>query len=91
MRTAIITYTRTKNYGGILQAYGLYSYLCEIGHDVFFIDYIPERCNINDITVFTNSAARLSKIWGHNNLTKKLWQKLRYPAIKAGYKPFWIF
>ena len=73
MRVAIITYTRTKNYGGILQAYGLYSYLCEI------------------ITVFTNSATRLSKIWGCNNLTKKLWQKLRYPVIKAGYKPFLDF
>lgn len=91
MKVALITYTRTKNYGGILQAYGLYSYLRDTGRNVDFIDYIPERCNINDLEVYTKSATRLSKIWGFNRFTEKIWQLLRYPAIKDGYKPFLEF
>ena len=91
MKIAVITYTRTKNYGGILQAYGLYSYLYGTGRDVVFIDYIPERCNVNNLEVYTESITRLSKIWGRNNLTKKMWQLIRYPSIKAGYKPFLEF
>ena len=88
MKINIITYTRTKNYGGILQAYGLYRYLQLEGYDVMFIDYVPSRCNINDKKAFVDDAVSRSKIWGYNIITKWLFSVIRYPAMKRAYKPF---
>ena len=41
MKIGIITFHRAVNYGAILQLWALYTYLRNIGHDVFVIDY---RC-----------------------------------------------
>lgn len=42
MRIGILTYHRSHNYGALLQAYALKTYLISRGHDVEFIDYFPE-------------------------------------------------
>lgn len=42
MRIGILTFHRAINYGAILQAYGLVSYLRKQGHDAKVIDYKPE-------------------------------------------------
>ena len=91
MNILIITYSRTKNYGGILQAYGLYKYLNDAGYDVKFIDYLPPRCNIENKKIFTENTVWRSKVWGKNALTKSLWQIIVYPKIKNGFEPFRSF
>ncbi|MBR2191222.1 MAG: polysaccharide pyruvyl transferase family protein [Eubacterium sp.] len=91
MKVSLITYSRTRNYGGILQAFGLYKYLCEKGYNTNFIDYIPSRCNINDKKVFVNEASSKSRLWGMNAITKKLFGILRYPGFKKSFKPFISF
>ena len=41
MKIGILTYHRAENYGALLQAYALMSYLKSLGHDVSFVDYWP--------------------------------------------------
>lgn len=42
MKIGILTYHRAENYGALLQAYGLKTYLETLGHDVSFVDYWPD-------------------------------------------------
>lgn len=42
MRIGILTYHRAENYGALLQAYALKTYLAGLGHDVDFVDYWPD-------------------------------------------------
>ena len=88
MKLQIITYSRTKNYGGILQAYGLYKYLCDSGYEVEFIDYLPPRCNVENKEIFTDNTIWMSRIWGKNALTKAIWKIAIYPKIKRSFEPF---
>lgn len=45
MKIGILTYHRAHNYGAMLQAYALRTYLHDQGHDVEFIDYWPDSHN----------------------------------------------
>lgn len=42
MKIGILTYHRAENYGALLQAYALMTYLRSLGHDVSFVDYWPK-------------------------------------------------
>ena len=42
MKIGILTYHRAENYGALLQAYALMTYLKSLGHDVSFVDYWPK-------------------------------------------------
>jgi len=42
MKIGILTYHRAENYGALLQAYALRTYLRQQGHDVSFVDYWPK-------------------------------------------------
>lgn len=42
MKIGILTYHRAENYGALLQAYALRTYLAGVGHDVDFVDYWPD-------------------------------------------------
>ena len=42
MKIGILTYHRAENYGALLQAYALSTFLRKLGHKVSFIDYWPE-------------------------------------------------
>jgi hypothetical protein len=42
MKIGILTYHRAHNYGAMLQAYALRSFLREQGHQVEFVDYWPK-------------------------------------------------
>ena len=46
MKIGILTYHRAHNYGAMLQAYALLSYLRNNGHDVEIIDYWPDMHRI---------------------------------------------
>lgn len=39
MKIGILTFHRAKNYGAVLQAFALQKYLCNLGHETYFIDY----------------------------------------------------
>ncbi|KAA6327268.1 hypothetical protein EZS27_023728 [termite gut metagenome] len=41
MKIGIITYHRSHNYGAVLQAYALKTYIGALGHDVQIVDYWP--------------------------------------------------
>lgn len=43
MKIGILTFHHTANYGAILQAYGLWKAIKNLGHDVEIIDYRPEK------------------------------------------------
>ena len=43
MKIGIITFHWATNYGAVLQAYALQTYLSELGHDVEIINYRPRR------------------------------------------------
>ena len=43
MKIGIITFHWATNYGAVLQAYALQTFLGKLGHDVFVIDYMPPR------------------------------------------------
>lgn len=88
MKAALITYSRARNYGGMLQAYALYKYLEEAGNDVEFIDYILPRSNIYNPGQFTELQTRKSKLWGKNRLTQMLWRMMKFPEIKKDYLKF---
>lgn len=91
MKIQIITYSRTKNYGGILQAYGLFKYLSDSKYDVEFIDYLPPRCNVENKEIFTENTVWMSKIWGRNAFSKKIWKIVMYPKVKKNFAPFRSF
>jgi hypothetical protein len=42
MRIGLLTYHRSHNYGAVLQAYALKTYILSLGYDVEFIDYWPQ-------------------------------------------------
>lgn len=42
MKIGILTYHRAENYGALLQAYALLTYIGSLGHEVSFIDYWPK-------------------------------------------------
>ena len=41
MKIGILTFHRAENYGALLQAYAMMSYLRSLGHEVSFVDYWP--------------------------------------------------
>lgn len=52
MKIGIITYHRAENYGAILQAFALRTYLQGLGHDVSFVDYWPDY-HVNYFKIFS--------------------------------------
>ena len=42
MKVGILTYHRAENYGALLQAFALKTYIKSLGHNVVFVDYWPE-------------------------------------------------
>ena len=50
LRAGILSMQRIYNYGSFLQAYGLKSILEELGCDVEFVDYVPEKCLVKSFS-----------------------------------------
>ncbi|MCF0220100.1 MAG: polysaccharide pyruvyl transferase family protein [Muribaculaceae bacterium] len=75
MKIGILTMDYKKNYGGILQCYGLYKYLMSEGHDVKVIDFknTGKRSLINYLSKIKDIKAHLPKKKAVNtNNTKPL-------------------
>ena len=87
MRIAIITFSCAFNYGAMLQTYGLYQFLKRKGYDVFIIDYIPERYNI-DAYNYVDIAIKKSRYWRYIPFSKFVWQKTRLAQMKKNRDVF---
>lgn len=57
MNIGILTYHRAENYGALLQAYALRTYLQGLGHNVEFVDYWPDY-HVNYFKLFSWSRFR---------------------------------
>jgi hypothetical protein len=54
MKIGIITFHWATNYGAILQAYALQTYLENLGHEVWIINYKPKHYELTYKKIFTN-------------------------------------
>ena len=59
MKIGILTFHRAHNYGAVLQAYALKTFLATLGHDVKLVDYWPE------------SHEKIYKLWDKDLLKNK--------------------
>lgn len=55
MKVGIMSMQRVVNYGSFLQAYGLRSVIEELGHNVEFVDYLPQPSLIPEMKISRNS------------------------------------
>lgn len=90
MKIAIITFSCAFNYGAMLQTYGLYNYLKEKGNDVFIIDYIPERYNL-DAPNYADKAIQRTRLWKYIPFAKIIWKRTHLIPMKKNRTNFRIF
>ena len=81
MRTGILTFHRTTNYGAALQAYALQKKLTDMGVQAEVIDY-------RNMNIYSYSDPRIFKGLA---LKTRIGKVLRYPYNKAVYDKFAIF
>ena len=62
MKIGIITYHWAVNYGAVTQAYALRTYLKNLGHEVEFINYIPNSQRPSLIRKYFGKSIQLTKI-----------------------------
>lgn len=63
MKIGILTYHRAENYGALLQAYAMMTYLRSLGHEVSFVDYWP-KYHSDYFEVFSLKAFMRSSVKG---------------------------
>jgi len=89
MKIGILTYHRAHNYGAVLQAFALKSYLILQGYDVEFIDYWPKyRKGMYDFVDFSFLNEKISTAEKIKELLKQL---LIFPKNVVRYTRFQRF
>lgn len=79
MRIAIITFHAAINYGAVLQAYALSSYLKKMGHEAEFIQYYPSA-------VLGGGIKSRYKLWGlHPSDYLIAFRQVRFRAFRKKY------
>ena len=63
MEIGILTYHRAENYGALLQAYALKTYLTQQGHEVSFVDYWP-LYHVEHYRIFSSSYFKTRNLKG---------------------------
>ena len=63
MKIGILTYHRAENYGALLQAYAMRTYLQSLGHEVEFVDYWP-KYHSDYFKVFSMDSFKKSSLKG---------------------------
>lgn len=85
LRAGILSMQRIYNYGSFLQAYGLKSILEELGCDVEFVDYVPEKCLVKSFSSNTGVARKLEKVLEVLRYDACFTDKIRYIRYKRTY------
>jgi polysaccharide pyruvyl transferase WcaK-like protein len=80
MKIGIITFHWGTNYGGVLQAYALQTFLKNLGHDVCIINYKPNRYNKNLIKCFKTFRA-----WSYLNNYHEFLKEKKIETFRANY------
>ena len=83
----MITFSCAFNYGAVLQTYGLYSYLKNRGHEIYVIDYIPDRYNL-DAENYADMAIKRTRLWKYIPFSKTVWKKTRLAQMKQNRANF---
>lgn len=77
MKIGLLTHTPAQNYGGILQAVALYSYLTEVGHDVTLVD------KVHVVSFWKRVASIFLEIVPFQNFKNKRSTKIKREQLKA--------
>lgn len=77
MRIGILTFHYGTNYGGILQCYALQRVLCNYGHDVEVIDYVPT----SSLPLSKRMSNKLKTI----NSVKMLWNVVKTRLLRHNF------
>lgn len=86
MKIGILTMNYSKNYGGILQTYGMYKCLSDLGHEVVVINYKNSgRRNLQNVLV------RLSRLASKGKKTKTSDLRNPQPLTEKYLKNFILF
>lgn len=83
MKIGILTYHRAENYGALLQAYALKTYLTQQGYEVSFVDYWPQY-HVEHYRIFSSSYFKTRNLKGKvfYLLWFLFWAKTRYSRKK---------
>lgn len=87
MKIGLITMSCSYNYGAVLQTFGLYEYLKQLGHEVYVINYIPIRYDIDNrdnCEQWLNN----STLWNSSILKRFIFKKWIFPGIIKTSLPF---
>ncbi len=88
MKIGILTYHRSHNYGAVLQAFALKSYIKGLGHQVEFVDYWPKyRKGMYDLIDFSLLKEKI----GIRRKVKLLYEILLIPQKLIRYNRFQKF
>lgn len=89
MKIGILTYQRAENYGALLQAYALMTYLKSLGHDVSFVDYWP-KYHSEYFKLFSWSRFLRASIKGKIVMLSRLFSMNSFLARKRKLQQFMI-
>lgn len=89
MKIGILTYQRAENYGALLQAYAMISYLKSLGHDVSFVDYWP-KYHSEYFKLFSWSRFLRASIKGKIVMLSRLFSMNSFLARKRKLQQFMI-
>ena len=81
MKVGIMSMQRVVNYGSFLQAYGLRSVIKELGHEVEFVDYLPEPSLIPEAQI-SRSSRILAKAKNFLRLASPSYREYRNKQIR---------
>ena len=90
MKIGIITFSRSQNYGAVLQTYALWRFLEEHGQNTEIIDYVPERCAV-ELPSYVDYRTSHSRIWGKNALLKAIWKTVFLKEDQESHEHFFRF
>lgn len=80
MKIGIITFHWATNYGAILQAFALQTYLKNMGHDVYIINYKPKQYRKNIIDCFSTR-----KFWLYLSNLKEYFKEQKLNIFRKSF------
>ena len=80
LKIGIITFHWGTNYGAVIQAYALQTYLSKLGHDVSIINYRPKRYKKTLLKCFLTP-----RIWNYKSRIKEYLKEFKLKKFRSKY------
>ncbi|HZL09027.1 MAG TPA: polysaccharide pyruvyl transferase family protein [Prolixibacteraceae bacterium] len=80
MKIGILTFHWATNYGAILQAYALQTYLEKLGHEVYIINYKPKQYKKNLLACFSTI-----RVWSYLSKLKEFLKERELDNFRKSY------